>query len=155
MTYFLNDIQLESGMGFTHGDINYPGNWVDLATQEEKNSIGIVWVDEPQFDNRFYFLDSNGVVQTRPVDLIRDFWIGQVKKSAQHELSATDWMIVRSVEPGSKPVPFDVLQRRASIRSLSNDKEVVILTATTTEELAEYVTSAEFNYWETPTTLEE
>jgi hypothetical protein len=42
---------------FTHGDLQYPNNWIRLATEEEKSAIGLVWEADVDmnFDNRFYW----------------------------------------------------------------------------------------------------
>jgi hypothetical protein len=42
---------------FTHGDLQYPANWIRLATEAEKSAIGLVWEDDidMNFDNRFYW----------------------------------------------------------------------------------------------------
>jgi len=44
---------------FTHNDIQYPNNWIRLATEEDKSSIGLVWeADAVRADDRFYW-DGN------------------------------------------------------------------------------------------------
>ena len=44
---------------FTHNDIQYPANWIRLATESEKSAIGLVWeADAVRADDRFYW-DGN------------------------------------------------------------------------------------------------
>jgi len=44
---------------FTHNDIQYPANWIRLATEEDKSAIGLVWeADAVRYDDRFYW-DGN------------------------------------------------------------------------------------------------
>jgi len=50
-------IQLDTP--FTHNDIQYPANWIRLATEEDKAAIGLVWeADAVRADDRFYW-DGN------------------------------------------------------------------------------------------------
>jgi hypothetical protein len=48
-------IQLDTP--FTYNDIQYPANWIRLATESEKSAIGLVWEADVDmnFDNRFYW----------------------------------------------------------------------------------------------------
>ena len=50
-------IQLDTP--FTHNDIQYPANWIRLATEEDKSAIGMTWkADAVRADDRFYW-DGN------------------------------------------------------------------------------------------------
>jgi hypothetical protein len=50
-------IQLDTP--FTHNDIQYPANWIRLATEADKSAIGLVWeADAIRADDRFYW-DGN------------------------------------------------------------------------------------------------
>jgi hypothetical protein len=50
-------IQLDTP--FTHNDIQYPANWIRLASEEDKSAIGLVWeADAVRADDRFYW-DGN------------------------------------------------------------------------------------------------
>jgi hypothetical protein len=41
---------------FTHNDVQYPSNWLRLATPEERAAVGITEVaDAPVYDDRFYW----------------------------------------------------------------------------------------------------
>jgi hypothetical protein len=41
---------------FTHNEIQYPANWLRLATPEERAAVGITEVaDAPVYDDRFYW----------------------------------------------------------------------------------------------------
>jgi hypothetical protein len=48
-------IQLDTP--FTHNDIQYPANWIRLASEADKSAIGLVWEADVDmnFDNRFYW----------------------------------------------------------------------------------------------------
>jgi hypothetical protein len=50
-------IQLDTP--FTHNYIQYPANWIRLASEEDKSAIGLVWeADAVRADDRFYW-DGN------------------------------------------------------------------------------------------------
>ena len=47
-------IQLDTP--FTHNEIQYPANWIRLASEEDKSSIGMTWeADAVRYDDRFYW----------------------------------------------------------------------------------------------------
>jgi hypothetical protein len=53
-------IQLDTP--FTHNDIQYPANWIRLASEEDKSAIGMTWeADAVRADDRFYW---NGDINT-------------------------------------------------------------------------------------------
>jgi len=52
----LDNKPLALDMPFTHGGINYPANWLRLASAEERAAIGITEVaDAASYDDRFYW----------------------------------------------------------------------------------------------------
>jgi hypothetical protein len=56
MAYKLNGKTLPLDRGFTHNDINYPRNWLRLATEEDKQRLGITWEADPvRADDRYYW----------------------------------------------------------------------------------------------------
>ena len=47
-------IQLDTP--FTHNEIQYPANWIRLASEEDKSAIGMTWeADAVRYDDRFYW----------------------------------------------------------------------------------------------------
>ncbi len=47
-------IQLDTP--FTHNDIQYPANWIRLASEEDKSAIGMTWESDPvRADDRYYW----------------------------------------------------------------------------------------------------
>jgi len=47
-------IQLDTP--FTYNDIQYPSNWIRLASEEDKEAIGLVWEADPvRADDRYYW----------------------------------------------------------------------------------------------------
>jgi hypothetical protein len=60
--FLLNDSPLPLDRPFSHNGINYPANWLRLATSQQKAAIGITEVaDEPEtpYDQRFYWGPNN------------------------------------------------------------------------------------------------
>jgi hypothetical protein len=54
--FILNGSRLAQGTAFTVNDIQYPANWLNLTTLEEKLAIGITEVAEvARADDRFYW----------------------------------------------------------------------------------------------------
>jgi len=125
-------IQLDTP--FTYNDIQYPANWIRLATEEDKAAIGLVWEADPvRADDRFYW-DGN-VNNPKNIDQVKAMLIAQSKATAGSMLSQSDWKIIRATETGV-PASSEVLAERAAIRTASNDNETVINACTTVDELA-------------------
>jgi hypothetical protein len=125
-------IQLDTP--FTHNDIQYPANWIRLATEEDKVAIGLVWEADPvRADDRFYW--DGDVNNPKDIDQVKAMLIAQSKATAGSMLAQSDWKIIRSAETGV-PASSEVLTERAAIRTASNDNETAINACTTVDELA-------------------
>jgi hypothetical protein len=147
-------IQLDTP--FTHNDIQYPANWIRLATEEDKTAIGLVWEADPvRADDRFYWdgdvnnpkaledvialnvdgqniLDDNGdIVVTKG---LKSQFIAQAKQTAGSILAQTDWMITRKVER-NVDVPASTAQYRNSVVTRADELEAAIAAVSTVEEL--------------------
>ena len=117
---------------FTHNEIQYPANWLRLATLSEKNAIGITEVaDPPSYDQRFYW----GVDKPKDLADLKKTWIDKQKATAGSLLSKTDWMIIRK-EEASTAVPDATQTYRASVRKKCKQREDQITACSTTDELA-------------------
>lgn len=54
--FMLDDKPLALDCAFTHNEIQYPANWLRLASPEERAAIGITEVTDPEpYDQRFYW----------------------------------------------------------------------------------------------------
>ena len=55
--FLLNGNRLQEGTAFKDAEGNqYPQNWLNLSTEEEKTAVGITWVADPApVDTRFYW----------------------------------------------------------------------------------------------------
>ena len=141
--FILNGKPLSPDVAFTHDGIQYPNNWLRLASPGERAAIGITEQPDPiPVDQRFYW--DTGIPKDH-AQLVEQ-WVKQTKATARSLLSQTDWYITRASETGVA-APQSVLDRRAEIRTLSNDKEAVLGSTTTTDELAAYVTGQDYNNW--------
>lgn len=143
--FILDGKPLSPDRSFTHDSIQYPANWLRLATLEQKIAIGITEVPDPPFyDQRFYWgHDQDGHLIPKDHSQLVVQWVAQTKDTAGSLLSSYDWYIVREAETG-KPVPQEVLTYRAAVRTTSDNREVIINGTTTTEQLAAVITS-DFN----------
>lgn len=91
----LDNNPLALDVPFTHNGIQYPANWLRLASPEEREAIGIVEVaDAAWYDDRFYW----GVDNPKDLTGLKTQWSAWVKTTANQLLSATDWMVIRKVE---------------------------------------------------------
>lgn len=131
--FTLNGQPISPDVAFTHNDIQYPANWIKLATPEERAAIGIEEVPDPEwYDQRFYW----GVGNPKDLDQLKTQWIAQTKADANSQLQQTDWMVIRKAERNID-IPEDVASARAAVIQTANDKEAAITAATTVEELIE------------------
>jgi hypothetical protein len=149
--FLLNGKPISLDAAFTTEDgTQYPSNWLRLATVEEREAIGITEAPDPiPVDQRFYW--DTGIPKDH-AQLVEQ-WTAQVKATAGSLLAQTDWYITRASETGLA-APQSVLERRSLIRAMSNDKEGFLSLTETTEQLAEYVTSAGFNNWESGASID-
>lgn len=146
----LNGKPLSYDRAFSHDGIQYPANWLRLASPEERAAIGIEErPNPPVWDQRFYWgYTEDGQLIDKDLDQLKEQWTSTVKATANTMLATTDWAIVRSNDPSSqKPVSAAVLEERGTIRAKSDEKELAIQNAATVAELAAYVTSSEFSSW--------
>jgi len=137
--FLLNGNVLRPDVPFEVAGVQYPANWLRLASAEEKAAIGITEVpDQFRPDDRFYWVteNSDGSFSAIPKDLndLKKQLISQCKQTAASLLSATDWKVVRAAE-GAKPVDWDTLAMRAAIRSASDIFEDAVQDCQTVEEL--------------------
>jgi hypothetical protein len=59
--FLLNNKPISPDTAFTHEGIQYPNNWLRLASPEERAAIGITEVadEDTSFDNRYYWSKGN------------------------------------------------------------------------------------------------
>lgn len=130
--FLLNNNPLQVGVAFTHNDIQYPANWLQLSTAEEKSAIGITEVDDPAtYDDRYYWSAGN----PKDLDVIKANLISQIKTTAASLLTPTDWKVVRYAETGLA-VDTATSTYRSSVRTASNTNESAVNACVTVDEIA-------------------
>ena len=88
---------------FTYEGTSYPDNWTALATQEQKDALGLTEIPEyPRPDDQFYMVTQNddGTYNATPKDLdaLKKHWAAYFQMVAHNTLLQTDWMIIRKIE---------------------------------------------------------
>lgn len=147
--FILDGKPLALDRAFTHDDIQYPANWLRLASPEERQVIGIEEVpDPPVWDQRFAwgYTEDGELIWKDHAELL-ELWSAQVRTTAGTLIAPTDWMVVREIDNGV-PVADEVKTERQRIRTLSDEKVLDLEATTTSEELAALVTSPQFNHWD-------
>jgi hypothetical protein len=130
--FLLNGSPIGLDTPFTHDEIQYPANWIRLASQEERAAIGITEEADPErYDDRFYW----GVGNPKDLDMLKIWLVNEVKVTAGTLLAPTDWKVIRATETNTA-VDGGVLADRATIRAASNANEAAINACATVDELA-------------------
>ena len=118
----LNNKPLSYDRAFTHNDIQYPANWLRLASLEEKQAIGITEVaDDPWYDQRFYW----GVDNPKDLDELKTQWSNTQNEIAASLLAPSDWIIIKAKETGGH-IPTSWKTYRAAIRTACNTRQTEI-----------------------------
>jgi len=146
--FILDGKPLSPDVAFTHDGIQYPANWLRLATPEERTAIGITEEPDPQpYDQRFYWgYDSDGNLIPKDHAQLVEQWSQQTRTTAGTLLQPTDWMIIRQADNGVEADPA-IKTWREDIRLATGDKITAIEDTTTTDELAAYITGADYPVW--------
>ena len=111
--FLLNGTPLPLDTPFTANDIQYPANWLRLASPEERSAIGITEAPEPEYyDDRFYW----GVGNPKDLTQLKAQWIDQTNTTAHAMLVTSDWMVVRKAETGTD-IPLAWSTYRDAVRT--------------------------------------
>jgi len=130
--FMLDGRPLSLDVPFGHNEIQYPANWLRLATPEERAALGITEVEDPaQFDSRFYWAANI----PKDLDTVKATLMMQIKVTAYSMLSPTDYKIVRQVET-NEACDQDTLDARQAVRVAYAANKVLIEAATTVDQLA-------------------
>jgi hypothetical protein len=146
--FLLNGNRLAEGTSFYDANgTQYPPQWLNVSTEEQKLAIGITWVADPApFDTRFYW-DTNlpkaleDVTETVEgkeyiTKGLKSNFIAQVKDTAGKLLNATDWYVIRKAERNID-IPSEIALKRTQIVTEANRLETDIKASTTVEALIE------------------
>ena len=116
---------IQEGQAFEIDGTQYPANWLNLSTPEEKaaiNLVDVVQINQPA-NPQYYWVQENlnGAelsYTNTPKDLVdvKTNAINQINNAAYLLLQPTDWMVVKSVET-STAIPKAWNTWRQSVRS--------------------------------------
>ena len=137
-----------AGTAFEWDGIQYPQNWCNLSSPEEKAAIGMVDVVYGQYPNdQYYWVSQDAPVYNGTVVKINytatrkdltELKAGQVNATnatAYSILLPTDWMVVKAIETGGTVDPAWNTWRQ-TIRTQAADYAVAIEACTTVDQLA-------------------
>lgn len=164
MPFVLDGKTLSLDRAFTHPEtgVQYPANWLRHASAEEKQSIGITEVADPErYDERFYWgvgnpkaledvneVDENGdaVLDADGNQIVtkglKSQWKAKQKEIAGSLLAPSDWYVTREAETGVA-VPTTISTYRADVRATCGTRENEINGCTTTDELVALLNNSE------------
>ena len=118
----LDNKPLSYDRAFTHAGIQYPANWLRLASLEEKTALGITEVaNEPTYDQRFYW----GVDNPKDLTDLKTQWKATQSQICDSLLSPSDWRVTRAAELG-QAVASAWLTYRGAVRSACNTRQTEI-----------------------------
>ena len=129
----LNNKPLSYDRAFTHDGIQYPANWLRLASLEEKTALGITEVaNDPTYDQRFYWgvdnpkqlndvTDEDGNTTTG----LKTQWKATQSDICDSLLTPSDWRVTRAAELG-QAVASNWLTYRGAVRSACNTRQTEI-----------------------------
>ena len=142
MAFKLDGKPLAVDVAFSHNDINYPANWLRLASKTEKEAIGITEeADAPTYDSRFYWGDGTAKAlddvneKDKDGNLLKDENGNQIvtqgvksvlkaqeKTTADSLLHKYDWYVIRKTEKGTA-IPSAILTYRDGVRTACDTRE--------------------------------
>jgi hypothetical protein len=164
--FILNNKPLALDVPFEHNEIQYPANWLRLASPEERAAIGITEVaDAASYDDKFYWApgvpklledreesdeDGNPLfvkvydAQTQTmVDSTERLVTKGLKSQFIAQIKATAASLLAPTDwkvvraaEGVKPVDAETLVARAAIRTASDANEVAVKACTSVDALA-------------------
>lgn len=144
MWYSTTDGQyIYAGNQFTIDGVEYPANWLNLSTEEEKAAIGLeeVIATNSQANDQYYWVSTelNEATLTyvntpKDLDTVKSNSISQINQTAYSILLPSDWMVVKSVET-STSIPAEWNTWRQSIRTTADTSRTAVAAATDVDEV--------------------
>lgn len=123
--------------------IQRPANWLRLASPEERAEAGITEVPDPApYDQRFYW----GPGLPKDHAQLVEQWTQQTRTTANTLLAPTDWIIIREADNGKAADPL-LKTWREDIRLATGVKVTAIRDTADTDDLAAYITGANYPVW--------
>ena len=120
--YVLDGKKLRQGRPFSHNGIQYPGNWLNLTSADEKAAIGITWEADPAPYNSKFYISAD---TPREVADVKPSMLTEQDNAAHNLLSPTDWYVVRKYET-STAIPVGITSFRTAVRDTCEARKVAI-----------------------------
>ena len=144
MFYSTTDGQyIQEGTQFTIDGVEYPSNWLNLSTPEEKEAIGleeVIATNSPAND-QYYWVSTelNEATLTyvntpKDLDTVKSNATSQINQTAYSILLPSDWMVVKSVETNT-PMSTEWNTWRQSIRTTADTTRLNVAEATDVDEV--------------------
>lgn len=146
---------VQAGTPFEWDGVQYPSNWCNLSTPEEKAAIGMVdvvygtqpnqtyyWVSEdaPVYNAQTNQVDINFTATPKDLTSVKTNAINQINATAYSLLFPTDWMVVKATET-STSVPPAWNSWRQSVRNTATTAVNSVEGATDVDAVANAVSS--------------
>ena len=142
MAFKLDGKPLAVDVAFSHNDINYPANWLRLASKTEKEAIGITEEEDPKtYDSRFYWGDGTAKAvddvdakdkdgnllknedgSQMVIQGVKSVLKAQEKATAGSLLAKYDWYVVRKAEKDIS-IPSAISTFRDGVRTACDTRE--------------------------------
>ena len=135
---------------FTYKDLQYPSNWIQNATAEEKSAIGLVEVtisggqkNSDYYDNNLgdIVIASDGSASrtwtntAKTLSIVQSKKVEESKRDANNMLSPTDWYVVRKAET-DVAVPGEITAYRTAVRTCYGNLKTAINAASNIDGVA-------------------
>ena len=136
---------------FTYKDLQYPSNWIQNATAEEKSAIGLVEVtisggrkNSDYYDSSLgnLVIASDGSVSrtwtntAKTLSTVQSEKVEDAKRDANNMLSPTDWYVVRKAET-DVAVPSEITAYRTAVRTCYGNLKTAINAASDVDGVAD------------------
>jgi hypothetical protein len=135
---------IQEGNAFEIDGIQYPANWLNLSTPEEKLAIGleeVIATNQPANQTYYWVSETlNGASLTytntpKDLDPCKANAVSQTNATAYSMLLPTDWMVVKAFET-STTIPEAWNTWRQTIRTQAQTYITSVNACTTIEQLA-------------------
>jgi hypothetical protein len=139
-----NQQYIREGNAFVIDGTQYPANWLNLSTPEEKAEIGleeVIATNQPANQTYYWVSETlNGASLTytntpKDLDPCKVNAVNQTNATAYNILLPTDWMVVKAYETGGSVAPAWNTWRQ-TIRTQAQDYVIAINACTTIDQLA-------------------
>ena len=156
---------IPAGSQFTWNGVDYPPNWVNLSSPEEKAAISMVdvvygqpandqyyWVqqDAPVYDAGQNVVVINFTNTPKDLTQVKTSAFAIINTTAYSILFPSDWMVVKGIET-STPVNPDWNSWRASIRATADSTRTAVTSAVDVDAVAQIMSNIQWA--KSPSTL--